>query len=193
MGPGGIRCLVDPDDVEPAAGPPSSLQRDASQLAVAFGSIWVSETDGDEVLRLDPTTGDVQARIDVGAGPLKLQPADGALWVRTDEAYVRIDPATNTIAATLPKTQVGPAANRSWTVDDALWICDATTLHRYHPATLTEVTVIPLDFDCGQVYATDDLAIAWSYNQDPGESGTSRAALIDPRSNTACVTCRPPR
>ena len=45
------------------------------------------------------------------------------------------------------------------------------------------MTTIELGFDCGQVYATDELVIPWTYNQDPGESGTSRAAFIDPTAN----------
>ena len=47
----------------------------AAQIAAGFGSIWVSEVLGGRVLRVDPTSGEILATIDVGAGPVKLQPA----------------------------------------------------------------------------------------------------------------------
>ena len=50
------------------------------------------------------------------------------------------------------------------------------------------MTTIELGFDCGQVYATDDLVIPWSYNQDPGESGASVAAFVDPATNQIAAT-----
>ena len=156
-----------------------------SQIAAGFGSIWVSEELHGRVVRVDPTSGEILATIDVGARPLKLQPADGRMWVRTEAEYVAIDPETNTTGARLAKSAVGPAANRNWVVDGAMWICDGQRLHRYDPNTLQPVTTIELGFDCGQPYATDDLAVAWTYNEDDGDSGVSAAALVDPATNEA--------
>ena len=42
--------------------------------------------------------------------------------------------------------------------------------------------------DCGNVYATTELVVAFSYNEDPGESGTSAAAFIDPTTNQPLAT-----
>ena len=156
---------------------------DAGQIATGFDSIWVSETGNDRVLRVDPTSGEIIATIEVGAGPLKLQPADGRMWARTRDEYVAIDPATNTAVERLAKADVGPAANRSWVVDGAMWICDGQRLHRYDPVTLQSVATIELGIECGQPYATDELAVAWSYNEDDGESGSSAAVLVDPKTN----------
>ena len=128
------------------------------------------------------------ASIDVGARPAKLQAADGRLIVRTDDAYLAVDPATDQVVATLAKADVGPAANRSWAVDGALWICDGQSLHRYEPTTFEAVTSLELGFDCGQVYATEELVIAWSYNEDEGESGTSVAAFVDPGADEVTAT-----
>ena len=135
------------------------------------------------VARVDPASGRVLATVDVGSTPVKLQPADGRMWVRTSDAYVAIDPATNTVTTTLAKADVGPEANRSWAVDGALWICDGSRLHRYDPIDASLVTTVDLGIDCGQVYATSDLAVAWTYNEDDGESGASAAAFIDPATN----------
>ena len=73
--------------------------------------------------------------------PVKLQPADGRMVVRTADSYVAIDAATNTIVGTLLRADVGPNANRSWAVDGALWIC---VLQRFDTA--GERAMLPL---CG--------------------------------------------
>jgi hypothetical protein len=184
----GARCaFADPARVA-TADLTVPLEMDPNQLNVAFGSVWVSEIAAGRVVRLDPTTGALQATVDVGAVPLKAQPADGLMWVRTAAAYVGIEPTTNTVTATLAKADVGPAANRSWAVDGAMWICDGRRLHRYDPTTLVPVAALDLELDCNAVYATTDLAVAWSYNEDVGESGTSAAAFIDPATNTVLAT-----
>lgn len=164
------------------------LEMDAAQLNTGFGSIWVSERLAGRVVRLDPDTGEVQATIEVGDAPLKLQPADGVMWVRTAASYVAVDPATNTVTGTLAKADVGPSANRSWALDGAMWICDGRRLHRYDPTTAALVATIELQLDCGAVYATANLAVAWSYNEDAGESGTSAAAFVDPSNDTVLAT-----
>jgi hypothetical protein len=82
-------------------------------LSEGFGSLWVTEHDGDRVARVDPATGDVIATIDVPSRPLRGQAADGRMWMRTDEAIVAIDPEANAIDVTLDKVEVGPAANRA--------------------------------------------------------------------------------
>ena len=71
--------------------------------SVGFGSVWVSQKLGDDVVRVDPDTGEILATIDVGNEPLKLQPADGRMWVRTTDAYVAIDAETNEVVASLPR------------------------------------------------------------------------------------------
>jgi hypothetical protein len=45
-----------------------------------------------------------------------------------------------------------------------------------------------LDIECGQVHATADVAIAWTFNQEPGESGFSHATFVDPLTNTVIDT-----
>ena len=142
-----------------------------AQIAAGFGSIWASEVHAGRVVRVDPTSGEVLATVDVGAGPAKLQPADGRMWVRTRDEFVAIDPETNTPVDRLAKVDVGPAANRNWVVDGAMWICDGQRLHRYDTETLQPVATIELGIECGQPYATDELVVAWSHNDDDGRVG----------------------
>jgi hypothetical protein len=143
--------------------------------------VWVAKQFSDAVARVDPASGRVLATVDVGSTPFKLQPADGRMWVRTNDAYVAIDPATNTVTATLAKADVGAEVNRSWAVDGALWICDGSRLHRYDPTNVSLVSTVDLGIDCGQVFATSDLVVAWTFNDDGG--GASAAAFIDPATN----------
>ena len=63
-------------------------------LGVAFGSVWTCSPDasgaGDEVLRLDPRSGKVLARLPVAKRPDQghLEAAAGRLWVITDAGLV---------------------------------------------------------------------------------------------------------
>ena len=110
------------------------------------------------------------------------------MWVRTSDAFVAIDPATNTVSDTLRKAESGLRPNRNFAVDGAMWVCDGRRLHRYDPTTLERVTVIDLDVECDFVYATADLVVAWNLNDDPSESGQSATTMIDPGTNTVLAT-----
>ena len=161
----------------------------ASQVTVGFGSVWVSQSSFTTVVRVDPESGELLATIDVGDAPFKAQPADGRMIVRGVDSYVAVDPTSNTVVATLPKSQVGPSANRSWAIDGAMWVCDGQRVHRYDPATFEPTgTTIELGIDCGQVYATTELVIAWVYDDDAGESGIAAAAFIDPTTDELLAT-----
>lgn len=168
------------------------LDLGAEQLNAGFGSIWISQLHGETVVRVDPESGEIIATIDVGARPLKLQPADGRMWVRTRDEFVGIDAETNEVDALIAKADVGASANRNWAIDGTMWICDDHLLHRYDPTTLEQVAVIELDISCNFVYATDDLVVVWTYDEDPSESGTSATTMIDPSSNTVLATVELP-
>jgi hypothetical protein len=160
------------------------------QASMGFGSVWASpQASGTTITRVDPTDGAIIATIDIGAPPFRGHPADGRMIFRTADAFVAVDPITNTVVATLPKSDVGPAANRQWSVDGALWICDGQRLHRYDPSTFTPTgSVVDLGVDCGAVVAGEDLVVAWNYNEVPGESGESTAVFIDPATDEVLAT-----
>ena len=68
---------------------------------VAGGSLWVSDYSG-HVIRVDPASGRVMARIDVDGNPEGIAAGAGAVWVASPDAYEdgrgsllsRIDPRT---------------------------------------------------------------------------------------------------
>lgn len=68
-----------------------------SDVAVAFGAVWVADGARDRVVRIEPDTGEVAAEIAVGGQPSSLAVTEEAVWVnkpRTGEIRP-IDPATN--------------------------------------------------------------------------------------------------
>lgn len=184
----GARCAAADPDRADGADLNVPLDLHGEQLNTGFGSVWVSQKYGDDVVRVDPDSGEILATIPVGTDPLKLQPADGRMWVRTADAYVAIDEATNTVTDSLAKADVGPAANRSFAIDGAMWICDGRRLHRYDPTTLEPVTAIDLGVPCDFVYATPDLVVTWNDDDAPAESGASATVMIDPATNQVLAT-----
>jgi DNA-binding beta-propeller fold protein YncE len=74
-------------------------------VATGAGSLWATrarQANG-EVLRIDPRTGHISARIRVGSGPSAIVAA-GSLWVANTApktSLMRIDPHNNTVALTV--------------------------------------------------------------------------------------------
>jgi hypothetical protein len=86
------------------------LADNVGQLATGFGAVWIADTKKLEVVRVDPRTHDVEARIRAGGdsnafgGDPLLNAGAGALWAIArapgndgGNRVLRIDPATNRI------------------------------------------------------------------------------------------------
>jgi len=83
-------------------------------LSFGFGSVWMP--DSDEVLRIDPTTNETIATIEIGAGAGSSTLALGSVWVETNEGTFRIDPVTNEVTGTIPAGRVfGFGSFWAWT------------------------------------------------------------------------------
>jgi virginiamycin B lyase len=65
-------------------------------MATVAGSVWVADVDGGRLLRLDPRTRAVQARIPLG-GAAWIGTAAGSVWAAGFDGVLRIDPATNRV------------------------------------------------------------------------------------------------
>ena len=97
-------------------------------ITVYDGSVWVANHDGNptgSVAKIDPATLSVVDVIPVGsqsfAGPNWLAAGAGSIWtdVPNINAVVRIDPATDTVVATIPDKGVCGALAAS---DTAVWV-----------------------------------------------------------------------
>jgi PQQ-like domain len=104
---------------EPAAPPGPRVVADvavgeslAPSARAGFGSVWLSDTNRGEILRVDPRTRRVSARIRIGS-EAGLDVGDGAVWAVARPPgtgggeLLRIDPRTNRIAARIPLRRSG--------------------------------------------------------------------------------------
>jgi YVTN family beta-propeller protein len=69
------------------------------QVAFGGGAVWVTSSESDAVLRINPTTSTVQATIRVGKGPGGIAFGAGRVWVanRQDGTVSVIDPQSNEV------------------------------------------------------------------------------------------------
>ena len=81
----------------------------ANQLGIGKGSVWVSDDGAGELVRVDPRSNHVVARIAVGESPGGVAVGEGSVWVASSKRVSadtwgagtvwRIDPATNEVVA----------------------------------------------------------------------------------------------
>jgi YVTN family beta-propeller protein len=115
-----------------------------SVLAAGDGAIWVADTDGNSVSRLDPVTHDVRQTIAVGGGPAGLTVAGDAVWVANglDGTVSRIDATTNQVVQTIA---VGNGPSGVAFGAGALWVANAVdgTVSRIDPNTGRVTRTLP--------------------------------------------------
>jgi hypothetical protein len=78
-------------------------------LAPGFGAVWAVDTGTGEVLRVDPRTRRVTARVAIGWQPV-INVAESAVWATVGNELFRIDPDTSRVTARigLGRTSQGP-------------------------------------------------------------------------------------
>jgi streptogramin lyase len=79
-------------------------------VAYGFGSLWVSVEAA--LVRLDPATGAVQARVAVGGRPWGIAIAKSVVWVgnQFNETIAAVDPHTNAVARQIVLDGAAPVA-----------------------------------------------------------------------------------
>jgi YVTN family beta-propeller protein len=178
---------------------PLTLTGNAGPFAIAFGdgSLWVTTTiewdDSDNLLpaslvRVNPVTGQQQATVPIGRGAYDVEVSPGAVWVTAyeDNAVLRVDTATNTVAATIPVPgrPVGVAFGAG-----SLWVSSEDgKVARIDPATNSIVTTIQTQ-DTGGYVAFGGGAV-WVTNAGYKGQADGMLTRIDPATNgvTASVT-----
>ena len=62
-------------------------------VAVGFGSVWVADLGARQIVRVNPKTGRIVARLGLRGFPVRLAVGFGSLWVRDDTGRVlRVKP-----------------------------------------------------------------------------------------------------
>jgi ABC-type oligopeptide transport system substrate-binding subunit/class 3 adenylate cyclase len=96
-------------------------------IAVGAGSLWIARPDDDDgsgrigvLLRVDPESGEVEHRFPGLFGVISVAFADGQVWTNGN-GITRIDPATNTVAATASVSGafVSAGGGFGWTADES--------------------------------------------------------------------------
>jgi outer membrane protein assembly factor BamB len=118
---------------------------------VAFGSVWVSETNAGQILRVDPRTRRVTARIPVGS-EVSLAAGEGSVWAIPRESGIpssplmRIDPRTNRIVARIAmRTPNGDPFGGGFIVaGPRVWVIGGSSLLAVDPTRNVPVRAIEL-------------------------------------------------
>jgi YVTN family beta-propeller protein len=119
----------------------------ATELAFGDGTLWATQQDAGQVVRIDPKSGQLaQAPIRVGNGPTGIAFGSGAAWVANslDGTVSRIEPATGSVTAVATgDTPTGVAVDARGDV----WVANEYdgTLSRIDPATNQAAPPIDLD------------------------------------------------
>jgi YVTN family beta-propeller protein len=114
-------------------------------IAVGLGSVWVRDTRGDAIWRLDPRTLERTAIVQTGTDPVAMAVGEGAVWVANagDGSVSRVDPQSN---ASLRAISVGNQPSAIAVGDGAVWVASAQdrTVSRIDPGTNRVVATIKL-------------------------------------------------
>ena len=113
----------------------------ADALRGGFGSLWVA-TSQQSVVRVDPTDGSTQATVETGFGSRFMTVSDDAVWVmnQDDGTVSRIDPDTDTVAATVQVSDGRIPGGDIAFGDDTVWIRTGTELATAVDPATDEVT-----------------------------------------------------
>jgi virginiamycin B lyase len=112
----------------------------ADWVLVTDDAVWVASTKPYAVLRIDPSTDKITARVSVpGEACSGLASGFGSIWVPIcgeKSELVRIDGVKNTVSATLPIAPAAPEGGIA-TSDDSVWMVSDKngTLNRIDPST----------------------------------------------------------
>jgi DNA-binding beta-propeller fold protein YncE len=181
-----------------------------ASLVSSHDSLWVAADVGDlgdttlSVFRVDTATNEIATELLIDAYPDWEEGGDGmavdddAVWVTgvgADGArLVRIDPATNTVAATI--TLDGQAGGDVDVGEAAVWVSVAsspTRVARIDPTTNQVVATVVLEVDwVREVIAMGDVVLVRGLSQDQAlgalDADTQILTVIDPATNEVLVS-----
>jgi hypothetical protein len=156
----------------------------ADQVTADGDTVWVSLQDGRSVVRVDATDNKVVATIPVADDDLKtIQVTSDGVWVRGNDALHLIDPASNRVVRTIPKSAIGASVTRAFVDGQAIWACDGKQVVEASKQDGHPMATIPLPYACGTLASADKQVWVTS---DAGQSG--RISLIDPSTHALVRT-----
>ena len=159
-------------------------------IAIGDGAVWLTDTEADNVVRVDPTG--LLTPIPVGNGPTGITVGAGGVWVvdSLDDAVVRIDPGTGSVTATIP---VGPSPAGIAFGAGSVWVANSGdgTVTRINPNTNSVQATIAvggspqaLTVADGRVWVTVD---AQSIAPNRGGSGGGTLRIVSSKTSTPWI------
>jgi DNA-binding beta-propeller fold protein YncE len=120
----------------PTQGSTASVGIVATSDAVWVANRWgTTETPDGSVVRIDPQSNKIVARLAVGSspedsGPTAITAGSGAIWVGvpSTRSVVRIDPATDSVVTEVAKLHC--AEGQLAADESSVWVADCTSVHR---------------------------------------------------------------
>jgi hypothetical protein len=101
-------------------------------IAVGPGAVWLADPFDEQVVRIDPRTRRVVARIPAGAATTVTVTRD-AVWAISSLGLVRIDPAADRVVAVAPDPDLRRARLVTTTGSGAVWTADWNSVSRIDP------------------------------------------------------------
>ena len=154
-----------------------------SWVAVGAGGVWVTNTAGNSVSRIDPRSNAVVQTIPVGSGPEGVAVGDGFVWVANSlsGSVWKIDPGTNGV---VQRIAVGTQPTGVAFGLGGIWVTDAVdrTVVRINPGTGRPGAPITLESGAAGV-ATGAGAVWVTSGSSPGS-----VARVDPSSSAVVQT-----
>jgi hypothetical protein len=144
----------------------------------AYGAAWATAHGGGHLVRIDPATNRVAARVplDQATGVVG---AFGSVWATGADGVIRVDPTTTAVVARIALPMAG------WTAagEDAVWVTTPTGLSRIDPATNAVTATVPIPGNLG------DPAVVGGKVWVP-RVRAGRIAVVDPASNAVVGTVK---
>ena len=120
----GALVRIDPE-AHGVRGSPVPLGRDLPDVGVSADAVWVVDRNRNSVVRLDPRTMRVRARIPVGDDPGVVAVSPEAVWVANfgDRTLTRIDPQSNDVVGA--PVSLGKELDDILAAGGGLWVASA--------------------------------------------------------------------
>lgn len=165
-------------------GPSVTIAKPCSGLAYGFRSLWIPSCGDRKVVRVDATSGKVEAEIPAGPAQSEggITAGAGSIWIVTDKSGVltRIDPKANKIVASIP---IPSGSYNPLYADGYVWVSsnEHDELAKVDPRTNRVVATVPTGKN--PRFLTYGAGSIWTLNQ--GDGTVSR---IDTHSTRSVAT-----
>jgi streptogramin lyase len=174
------------NDEQPAAPELRRLEGfHATSAVTSDGSLWLTQYNVSDLLRIDLRTGRPRADIHLGGSPGGVIAGAGALWVQDWELgrLLKVDPATQRVVKTLTLDQVSGDLGFA---DGAVWFAGARgVLERINPQTVKVSRRVPLG-----LHPSGDLSTSVAVAGDTLWVVTGNGAVIQVDARTGTILGR---